>query len=175
MKPLLAFKADHVVAAGAFSRGLAWRRQLAWARQSWMLLAAAVVLPLIVFLPMAYVSHGVTRGLVIGAGAIGGLWLASFLVLLESGAATAVMGAVAEARIEQDLKSVRSRGWRVVHGMRFPGHGDIDHVAVGPAGILVIEGKWSADSWPLDGSGGFMAHRLAGAVSQARTNRRHVL
>ena len=175
MKPSLAFKSDRVVAAGAYSRRLAWKRQLTWARKSWMFLATAVVLPLIVFVPMAYVSHGVARGLVIGASAVGGLWLASFLVLLESGAATAAMGAVAEARIEQDLKSVRSLGWRVVHGIRFPGHGDIDHVAVGPAGILVIEGKWSADAWPLDGSGGFMAGRLARAVSQARTNRRHVL
>jgi len=175
MKPLLAFKSDKIVAAGAYSRKLAWKRQLAWARESWMLLAAALVLPLVVFLPMAYVSHEVTRGLVIGAGVVGGLWLASFLTLLESGAATAVMGAVAEARIEQDLKRSRSRGWRVVHGIRFSGHGDIDHVAVGPAGILVIEGKWSADAWPLDGSGGFMADRLIGAVAQARTNRRHVL
>ncbi len=48
---------------------------------------------------------------------------------------------------------------------------DIDHIAVGPAGILVVETKHSDDSWPLGTAASpFMVRRLADAKDQARRN-----
>ena len=45
----------------------------------------------------------------------------------------------------------RRRGWHLVNGMYFGGHGDIDHVLVGPGGVFVIETKWTANPCCISG------------------------
>jgi hypothetical protein len=46
--------------------------------------------------------------------------------------------------------------------------GDIDHVAIGPGGVLVVETKWSSEHWGLDRTG----TRVLRAVDQVRRNAR---
>ena len=56
------------------------------------------------------------------------------------------------------------RNWRVVNRFLLSSSGDLDHVAVGPAGLLVIETKWSAYPWQSrDG-----AERVQAAVGQVQ-------
>lgn len=45
---------------------------------------------------------------------------------------------------------------------------DIDHVLVGPGGVIAVETKWSADGWTLDPP----ESRLMAAVDQVRNNAR---
>ncbi len=48
-----------------------------------------------------------------------------------------VMGEQATAAAVLTRRRRRS-GWRLVNGLYFCGHGDVDHVLVGPGGIFVL-------------------------------------
>ena len=39
----------------------------------------------------------------------------------------------------------RRKGWRLTNGLYLAGHGDIDHILVGPGGVFVIESKWTTN------------------------------
>ena len=55
-------------------------------------------------------------------------------------------GAAGEAATAAQLDSLRQHGWAVFHDVRWPGRpkANIDHVAVGPGGVFVIDSKnWS--------------------------------
>lgn len=56
------------------------------------------------------------------------------------------VGADGEAMTGEVLDGMRAEGWVVLHDIRWPGRqrANIDHVAIGPGGILVIDSKnWS--------------------------------
>jgi hypothetical protein len=134
--------------AGRYPRRLARERQKAVLRASWprllgVFLVGFAAVGLTVLLPRW------TRDFVAGA------WLATvvcalvFVVVLSSGTAPTMMGATAEQWTAQELRVLRRRGWRVLsHTM--PTYGDIDHIAVGPGGLVVLETKWRSDPLALD-------------------------
>jgi predicted RecB family endonuclease len=49
-------------------------------------------------------------------------------------------GASAEEHVGSLLEALPARSWRVIHDASF-GHGNIDHILVGPAGLFTIETK----------------------------------
>jgi len=49
-------------------------------------------------------------------------------------------GAQAEEYVGQALEE-NLPGWRIFHNLQFTGLGDADHIAVGPAGIMLVETK----------------------------------
>ena len=49
-------------------------------------------------------------------------------------------GAEGERRAEKALKPLERDGWRVVHDVQ-NGHGNYDHVAIGPSGVYLLESK----------------------------------
>src|SRR5579859_5197607 len=124
---------------GRFARRGAWNRQREWARRFWPVLVTVLVGPTAVLSPLAIVEHGTARGALLGAGAVSGVWLAVLVTLLCSGAAASVMAAAAEEWTAVDLRRLRRRGWRLVNGLQLRDQADIDHIAVGPAGVLVVE------------------------------------
>ncbi len=44
----------------------------------------------------------------------------------------------------------RRKGWRLINGIYLAGHGDIDHVLVGPGGVFVIESKWTSNNCRIE-------------------------
>jgi hypothetical protein len=55
------------------------------------------------------------------------------------------IGAESEIRVRHTLNRLRADGWRIIHGIDWAGHGDIDHVAVAPSGFgFAIETKTRA-------------------------------
>jgi hypothetical protein len=63
----------------------------------------------------------------------------------------------------------------LANGIKIREKEDIDHLVVGPAGLLVVESKWSRHRWPLgDQSQPFMSARLSDAVAQVLRNRKDV-
>jgi len=48
--------------------------------------------------------------------------------------------AAAEEEVGAILDRLRERGWRALHGVD-SGRGNIDHVLIGPAGVLTVETK----------------------------------
>jgi len=135
---------------GKYARSFATRRALAWTREFWPPLLLVFLLPSAVFVPVAvFFLRGSLRPAVIGAAAATGLWLAILTCVLFSGVAATLVSVVAEQWTSGDLRRLRRRGWRLINGLKFVDQSDIDHVAIGPAGLLVVETKWSADGWDI--------------------------
>jgi hypothetical protein len=52
------------------------------------------------------------------------------------------VGADSEAEVRRSLEQLAHQGWRVTHGVDWPGRGDLDHVLRSPSGMgFVIETK----------------------------------
>jgi hypothetical protein len=89
-----------------------------------------------------------------------------------SGVAPTLMGAYAEEWTAQSLRAFRKKGWHLVNGMQLRSKSDIDHVVIGPSGVLVVETKWSSEPWPTPLSGhDFMKSRLNETVENVLRNR----
>lgn len=161
--------------AGRYARGLVWDQQLSYAKRAWWYLVVIFVSSLALAAPIFWALPSPWEWLVAGAGVATGFWLVVMNVLLESGAASTLMGVSGEETTVLFLQDLRRRGWRIVNGLMIREKADIDHVAVGPAGVLVIETKWSADAWPIGVPGkSFMRDTLDRAVDQARRNAKDV-
>lgn len=46
-------------------------------------------------------------------------------------------------------RRMRNAGWQVVHNLPFSGLGDVDHIAVGPPGVIALESKWANAIWTV--------------------------
>ncbi len=160
---------------GRFSRGLAWDLVSSFARRHWIILLAALFLPIVAFLPLFFLEHGAARWITVGAAGISGPWIVAVMTILMSGAADPFMGLDAEASTADELRKLRRHGWRLANGIKIREKEDIDHVVVGPAGLLVIESKWSRHRWPLGDRGqAFMSAQLSRALTQVLRNRKDV-
>lgn len=90
------------------------------------------------------------RGMAVGAGAVGLVWFAwEILRWLGQSADNERKGAEGEVSTGQQLAALRRHGWRVIHDLERPGFYNVDHVAIGPCGVLAIESKWTAKSWKI--------------------------
>lgn len=130
-----------------------------------LVVGGAVLAGVAVLIPWSFV-----RGLVVGAGAAALLSLMAYLILALSGTVATGMGATAEAWTAAELRRLRKHGWRVINGLSWQGR-DVDHILIGPGGILVVETKWSADGWNLTSAEGRVGEAIDQAVSNARTLR----
>jgi hypothetical protein len=84
---------------------------------------------------------------------ITGVWVGSLLVMMAlaleviDGQTARLTGAAeAEANTAREIQRLHRHGWRSVHNLHFE-RGDVDHVAIGPGGLVVIETKSSSAEW----------------------------
>lgn len=136
---------------------------LIWRPIAGLVLVAAVLLAAIALL----IHQPLLRGLVIGIGASFVIATIAYQVLALSGTVAPAVGGIAEGWTATELRRLRRHGWAVVNGVPLEGR-DVDHVLVGPGGVIVIESKWSAKGWqttPPD-------DRLQSAIRQAARNAR---
>lgn len=154
--------------AGQWARGQVRQRQWRFVRRRWRLLVTmAAVAAAATAVLAALARSDFQRGFVIGfvlAGASGAL---AMLVMQIAGTAPMRMGATAEQWTAGELRPLRKSGWRIINHVALQ-KWDIDHVLVGPGGILAVETKWSADGWTLDPPGS----RILRAADQVRRNAR---
>lgn len=74
--------------------------------------------------------------------AVGVLWTAAALWVEPSGITAWGTGATGEERVGPLLETLEERGWYILHDRRVPGaRENIDHIAIGPAGVVVVETK----------------------------------
>jgi hypothetical protein len=98
------------------------------------------------------------------------IWgFAAHWVSIASGSSTASMGQAAEEWTATELRRLRRKGWRTVNHVTFR-KWDIDHIAIGPDGVIVVETKWRADPLDLEDSDDF----LEKAASRLYRNERDV-
>ena len=110
----------------------------------WRLLCAWLLLMSITPGLWWFVASDFLRGVVLGADLATATALVCFVVVQSTGTAPTMMGDEAEQWTAQELRKLGD--WRLVNHFELS-YGDIDHVAVGPAGVLVFETKWSARPW----------------------------
>jgi hypothetical protein len=52
--------------------------------------------------------------------------------------------AIAESSTSSEVRKLHRTGWRVIDNLPFDKF-DVDHIAVGPGGVVVLETKWTSD------------------------------
>ncbi|MGC8513860.1 MAG: nuclease-related domain-containing protein [Acidimicrobiales bacterium] len=131
--------------AGAWAESRAVGMRLDFIRRGWLLVAlgpatACALAPSVLLIP----RHA--RPYVLGGLVASGLWGAVYMVATMSGASSVSVGALSEQWTARELRRLRTRQWRLVNGVHYRSW-DIDHVLLGPGGIVVVETKFSADGW----------------------------
>lgn len=154
--------------AGVWARSQARLRWFEFVRERWLLLVAMVAVAGIPITGLVLLSSGAfLRGLIVGAGVTGTAALLCALVRGATGTAWMTAGATAEQWSAQELRRLRGDGYRLFNHVFLSG-GDIDHVLVGPAGVVAVETKWSATPW-TDANA---SARITRAVDQVGANAR---
>lgn len=112
--------------------------------------------------------QGLAAGLVAGAG----FTAIYYWCVIASGASAATMGQAAEEWTDAELRRLRSKGWKYVNHLVIKnGVGDIDHVAVGPDGVIVVETKWRSHEEDVDQ----LSNWMSAALTQVKRNQKQVI
>ena len=133
--------------AGEWPRQRAAQMRTEYLQRAWrfVLVEGVVLLGLT---PLALLAPPWLREFLVGGWVASTGWTLWHQVVVESGSSTRDMGASAEQWTNAALGPLRRKGWRVVNHVVLR-HWDIDHVAVGPGGLLVIQTKWASDEAAL--------------------------
>ena len=139
----------------------------------------AFLVAMLVGLPAALRTMGIHTNRSVAAFLLG-FFIAAFLGVIwyfaavVTGGASSFMGASAERWTERELLAL-GPAWRLFHNLVFqegpqdnPWQVDIDHVAVGPYGVLVVESKYVSRS--LDLSAIRLVKSVRYATDQATSN-----
>jgi hypothetical protein len=100
-----------------------------------------------------------------------GVWGSIMVVVTLSGTMPRSMGAMGEGWTARELRGIRRRGWYLANGLLLREKSDIDHVVIGPGGVLVVETKYSSEGWDRDT---FTEERIRRAVGQVKRNQKSV-
>ena len=153
--------------AGSWSRRRALELQYRYVRRGWPRLAIFCLLmaafsTFVLFVPERFRSFALGAWLAAVAGVV------VHLVVVYSGSATFLVGDLGEQWTHDELRHLAGRSWKIVHRVLFRAAEDIDHVLIGPGGVVVVETKWSADDWRSRR----MRPRIADAAAQVQENAR---
>jgi Nuclease-related domain len=140
--------------AGSRLEELARRRWRSYAVENrrrivWVALAMAAMFALGA-VPTLLVYGPLGRGLMVGALAATLAWFVVIVVAEDSGALRMFQGAMGEQQTAALLRRLERHGWRVVNDVAFDGW-NVDHVAIGPAGVFAIETKTTSGRWNFTG------------------------
>jgi Nuclease-related domain len=123
----------------------AWSRSLLWRAAAVLAAGAAAGL-----LGSQLASHVTAPAVVLAAAGVG--WRLRFRPSAETRAWR--RGARGERRTARLLAPLERRGWAVLHDLAIPGSAaNIDHLAIGPGGVLVIDSKQYRGRLRLDAYG----------------------
>lgn len=140
-------------------------------------LIAASLVPIFVFglaaAEEAWFDHSLSplaTGFLLGAGLVSVPWIMWTLVLSVDGSASWRIGADAEQWTANELHRL-GEAWEITHNVPFPGTRylqDVDHVAIGPYGVLAVETKWTSATVDLGAKR--LPKDIQNAVRQAEAN-----
>jgi hypothetical protein len=144
--------------AAANHRSVLWTARWAVVRRNKVVFAATsgAVLLVLVAIGLIYsvaVGSDFLAGFVSGSLGVGFVAGLLWLVDAEAGKHNDRFGTYGEEATARlfETRRMRRAGWAIVHNIPFDGIGDVDHVVVGPAGVLVIESKWANTPWRVQG------------------------
>lgn len=132
--------------AGVWLRQQALQRQRQTIRNNWVVLAAAVAGGLGLSATLLLLPR--PEGLIaFGAAASSVLWAIGWVVVLASGSTSWLQGDLGEQWTQGELAPLRRKGYRIVHHFQLKGDADLDHVVIGPPGVVVVETKGGGTDW----------------------------
>lgn len=157
---------------GRHARNLAWKKVIVFLKRAWVPLVLFLILPTTLMALIPFNMPGAERWLLLGVMGASGFWLDVILVILWSGIAPTVMGIEGETRTAEVLDDFAGKEWSLINGLRFKDRGDIDHILIGPAGLLIFESKWSGERWPMElRPKGYLGRQVRWAIKQVKMNR----
>lgn len=71
---------------------------------------------------------------------VSSVWIVHYVMVITSGVSSKLVGIVGETWTNDELRGLRSDGWRVINHVMLVKR-DVDHVLLGPAGIFIVESK----------------------------------
>lgn len=156
---------------GLYSAGLAFDRQRSFAAANFLAITAVIVVSAIASLAMGFWLPGSSEVGAFASGAFlaAAVALVAHWVSVASGSTGASMGMTAERWTATELQRLRHHGWQHINSVMFR-QWDVDHIAVGPNGVIVIETKWR--SQPVDLTN--LDERLLYAAERLHRNERDV-
>lgn len=115
------------------------------------------------------------RAFLFGFVTASGLACLAWMIHVMSGAHSWSLGKLGEEATAEAVAGWKQRrkGWRLINGIYLSGHGDVDHVLVGPGGAFVIESKWTSNPCRIE-NGGIEGLLGREPVAQARDGARKV-
>ena len=79
------------------------------------------------------------------AGFAGGASLLLLYIATDTVSASRIeSAAIAESNTSSEVRKLHRKGWRIVDNLPFDKF-DVDHIAIGPGGVVVLETKWTSD------------------------------
>jgi hypothetical protein len=151
--------------AGAYLRRRATEQQLEYLRSNWRLWLYLVALWLFVLANLWWPVFDRYREFCIGAWTATVIWIGVLGVWQMSGVGHLQLGRYAEQWTAQELRGLRKHGWLLINNAKLK-KWDIDHVLIGPAGVVVVETKGGRTEW----SDPRWEQRLRQAAQQAARN-----
>jgi hypothetical protein len=137
--------------AGMFARRKARTAQREYLRRRWRaLLGGYIVLVAAAAWPALFVPSSFLQGLTVGLAVAGAAGAMTTTVIIQTGTGPTMAGELAEQWTVEELQDLLEHGHRLVNHVVIDGRGDADHVLVGPAGVFVLETKWSATPYRSD-------------------------
>ena len=157
--------------AGSFARAQVVQIRRDFIKRAWWviimpLLGAFVAWPLVLLLPLW------CREFALGIILTSGVWGSIMVVVTLSGTTPRAMGAMGEEWTARELRRLRGRRWYLANGLLLRPASDVDHVVIGPGGVLVVETKYSSDGWHREGK--FSEGWVQRAIGQAKRNQKDV-
>ena len=112
----------------------------------WRYIPAALIYCAVCSLFIVYLSWSTTPEITwMFAGFAGGASLLFLWVATDTVSASRLESAgIAEGNTSSEVRKLKRHGWRVVDNIPFEKY-DVDHVAIGPGGIILLETKWTSD------------------------------
>jgi hypothetical protein len=109
-------------------------------------LGAFVLAPLVIWLAVPLPST--IASFLLGAYTVAILAFVGWAMSLATATSNLVRGIVAERATAEVLapRKARRHGWRLVPGLHFARHGDVDQVLICPAGVWAVEVKWTSEA-----------------------------
>jgi hypothetical protein len=94
-----------------------------------------------------WIDPGLVRAFILGAGFATAVALVAVLMGMD-GARSFREGREAERWTARELNRLRKRGWYVLHDLEID-EGNIDHLLIGPEGVVTVETKLRSADWTI--------------------------
>jgi hypothetical protein len=141
---------------GEYARAQLWEKRREVARGSlWGLTLVAAIVPAFCVLLLVLPSPLWWRAFLLGFMTASILGIVIWGIDFLSGTHSLSLGRLGEQATAKAVcgRAQRRKGWRLINGLYFDGHGDVDHILVGPGGIFVLESKLTNVPWALSPDG----------------------